>query len=329
MMKKIFIIILSFIALLNHVSADPQLSQFYASPLYLAPSFAGATGGTRIGLNFRDQWPKIPGSFITYAVSVDHYVESYKSGLGLMILRDQAGGGKLNLTDIAGQYSYNIKINNTWHLRPGLEFTYFQRSKDYSKIYFSDQMSLDGINPTSVELFTDDKLSYYDFATSVMAHNKDLWFGATADHLIKINPALRENDAYAPMKFTVFGGGNIPFQKVSYRKDISKLLLAFHFRSQGTLQQLDFGTYYQKNELLVGLWYRGIPVFGPSNDALTVMLGYKVNDFTIGYSYDITISKLITHTGGAHELSFTYEIPKRQGWSKRRSKVTAVPCPIF
>ncbi len=38
---------------------DPQFSQFYSSPLYLAPSFAGATDGGRGILNYRDQWPQL------------------------------------------------------------------------------------------------------------------------------------------------------------------------------------------------------------------------------------------------------------------------------
>ena len=38
---------------------DPQFPQFYSSPLYLAPSFAGATDGGRVILNYRDQWPQL------------------------------------------------------------------------------------------------------------------------------------------------------------------------------------------------------------------------------------------------------------------------------
>ena len=74
-MSRVFKLILFLIVLLNLNSfgQDPQFSQFYANPMYLSPSFAGSTNGTRAVLNFRDQWPAIPGSFITYSASVDHY----------------------------------------------------------------------------------------------------------------------------------------------------------------------------------------------------------------------------------------------------------------
>src|SRR3972149_978108 len=115
--KNIYIILIIILSSPNSFSSyDTQFSQFYAAPLYLGPSFAGASGNTRLVLNFRDQWPKIPGSFVTYAFSIDHYFSQYKSGLGLLVLRDQAGGGKLNTTNISANYSYNIKLGNIWRI---------------------------------------------------------------------------------------------------------------------------------------------------------------------------------------------------------------------
>jgi hypothetical protein len=61
----------------NGFGQDPQFSQFYSNPLYLAPSFAGATGGSRLCANFRDQWIALPSTFITYSFSYDHYFEPF------------------------------------------------------------------------------------------------------------------------------------------------------------------------------------------------------------------------------------------------------------
>ena len=43
---------------------DPQFTQFYATPTYLSPAFAGTGVQTRFALQSRDQWPSIPGAFI-------------------------------------------------------------------------------------------------------------------------------------------------------------------------------------------------------------------------------------------------------------------------
>ena len=47
-----------------------QFSQYYAAPLFLAPSYAGVCNGSRISANYRNQWPEV-GAFNTYAVAYD------------------------------------------------------------------------------------------------------------------------------------------------------------------------------------------------------------------------------------------------------------------
>ena len=80
---------------------DPQFSQFYANKMWLSPAFAGSAGGPRLALNYRNQWPRIPGNFITYAASFDmpFYFggrgRDPRHGLGINLMSDQAGAGVL------------------------------------------------------------------------------------------------------------------------------------------------------------------------------------------------------------------------------------------
>ncbi|GAH71860.1 unnamed protein product, partial [marine sediment metagenome] len=90
----IFIINISFIPF--SFAQDPQFSQFYANPLYLAPSFAGATEENRIALSYRNLWPALPGVFLTYSFSFDKFFESFNSGLGILVTHDRAGSGRLS-----------------------------------------------------------------------------------------------------------------------------------------------------------------------------------------------------------------------------------------
>ena len=110
-LKKIHFRIKGFVTLaalaiigLQAKGQDPQFSQFYASPLYLGPSMAGAGESSRVILNYRDQWPKLSGRYITYALSFDHFIHRYKSGVGLLLLHDNAGKGKLTTTQIGLNY---------------------------------------------------------------------------------------------------------------------------------------------------------------------------------------------------------------------------------
>jgi hypothetical protein len=57
------------------------------------------------------------------------------------------------------------------------------------------------------------------------------------------------------------------------------------------------------------------------------MIGIKTDQLNIGFSYDVTISNLITSSGGAYELSLIYSFTGTQ--VKRGQKVHAIPCPEF
>lgn len=326
-MKKIILIIL--VSLIGKFSAgqDPQFSQFYASPLYLGPSFAGASESTRLMLNYRDQWPKIPGVFVTYSFSADHYIDELNSGIGLFVMKDRAGDGKIDITNLAGNYSYRVSLNDRWYFRPGIKAFYYQNFINYNKIVFNDQLDFENDNPTSVEIPEDNRTNYVDFGASFLFHNKKYWVGTAVDHLIKASPSFSNDLNYAPLKYTFFGGANFHIEELRYKRNMHRLTGAFQIKKQGQTQQMDLGAYYQKNSLMVGLWYRGIPLLtnNPSNDAVIILLGYTDNNFTVGYSYDLTVSRLITYTGGAHELSFVYRFDAGSIFGGR--EYAPLPCP--
>ena len=105
MKRIIYLVILSFIILINSYGQDPTFSQFYANPLYLSPSFAGATEEYRFGMNYRNQWPAIPGVFHTYSISFDKALINFNSGIGVLATYDVAGSGDLSTTNIGLLYS--------------------------------------------------------------------------------------------------------------------------------------------------------------------------------------------------------------------------------
>ena len=92
----------------NAFAQDMTFSQFYANKLYLAPSFAGATEQYRVALNYRNQWPSVPGVFHTYSVSFDMALPNFNSGIGVLAMHDVAGSGNLSTTNVGLLYSYDI-----------------------------------------------------------------------------------------------------------------------------------------------------------------------------------------------------------------------------
>jgi len=331
---KLLLLLLLIIASSGPAKAqDPQFSQFYANPLYLAPSFAGLTEGSRIGTNYRNQWPQLSGNFITYTFSYDYNFDQFNSGAGLLFMQDRAGSGNLRTTNIGLLYSYDFAINNNWRVRPGLHFFYTERAVDFDRLLFNDQIRPDGNMPTTIELPPQSRVYTVDFSTSAMVYSESYWFGFALDHLIKPNQSFYDFEgeefevAKMPVKFSLFGGTKFIREGRLIRPLAESLQLAFLYRNQGEYNQLDLGMYWYKNPLVLGAWYRGIPGLssGGGSDAAIFLVGYKIEQFNIGYSYDFSISGLIGSTGGAHEISITYS------WSSVRipQKPTMVPCPEF
>jgi type IX secretion system PorP/SprF family membrane protein len=334
MIRLKYIIVLLFVFSLGK-SQDAQFSQFYSAPLYMAPSFAGSTGGGRIISNFRDQWPQIKSTYITYAVSADYYFDKYNSGVGLLMLRDQAGeGGLVNTTNVGLLYSYNFDINQTWKVRPGLTAYYYVRGVDVSALRFGDQILRStgsysgGSSVELTSLSTFEPIQHFDFTSSVLAYSDKYWVGFTLDHIMYFSNILSAQGDYLPFRYSAYAGGKYIMPSKTRRLKEESITVALNFMSQSKLFYLDLGVYYTNEPLIVGLWYRGMPVFPGSKNvgALTTSLGYRYKAIQIGYSFDFTMTRLITQTGGAHEISVSYIFNKRK---KRRVKHKMVPCPAL
>jgi len=305
---------------------DVQFTQFYANKLYLAPSFAGAVQEDRMSLSYRNQWPSLPGAFVSYSFSYDHFFSNFNSGVGFLFLRDVAGSGDLSTTNFGLLYSYDIKINNWWHIRPGVHFLFMQTGLDFDKLLWNDQISPSGTTPT-IEQPTLTSKADVDFSTSILAYSNQHWFGFTVDHLLKPKNSLYDNNTYVPLKVSLFGGTQI-IRRGRLLSPIDEVLsVAFLFRNQDHINQLDLGVYWFKEPLMLGLWYRGIPLINNEKrgDAVAVLAGYKIDNFSIGYSYDFTVSRLLASTGGAHEISMIYEFKT----TRKRKRQHMVPCPEF
>lgn len=312
---------------------DPQFSQFYSNYLYLAPSFSGLTEMNRMAFNYRNQWPEIKKGYQTFSASFDKYLEKFHSGVGVLLLQDVAGTGNLRTTNIGIQYSFDFKATPALHLRPGLHFNYTQRKIDFDRLLWNDQISATGNASTTAEPVAMEKSADIDFSFSVMGYTDRFWFGTGVDHLLRPTQSFyfyddeTGNPARVPVKYSFFGGVKFIKNEHLLRPIPTSIQIAFLYRQQDKFRQLDAGVYWYRSPLVLGCWYRGIPFYKEvfNRDAFTLLAGFKAGHVSIGYSYDFSISKLITSTGGSHEVSVSYTFRTKPIQHKPR----AVPCPEF
>jgi type IX secretion system PorP/SprF family membrane protein len=332
-LKKVLIILIIILTGLRGKSQDPQFSQFYSNYLYLAPSFAGLTEKNRIAFNYRNQWPEIKYGYQTYSVSFDKFIDKFSSGIGVLLFQDVAGSGRLRTTSLGIQYSFDFRITEKWHARPGMHFNYTERGIDFEKLLWNDQITANKIYDETNELLPLNKVGDIDFSTSLLAYSEKFWLGVGIDHLLRPNQSLyfydseSGNPSKVPVKYSIFGGVKFVRPEQLLRPIPTSIQVAFLYKQQEQFRQLDIGVYLYHSPLIAGIWYRGIPFYKEvfNRDAVTLLAGIKMQNMSMGYSYDFTVSKLITSTGGSHELSISYSFKTKPIKHKPR----AIPCPEF
>lgn len=311
---------------------DVQYSQFYASPLYLNPAMAGTADQHRIVGNFRDQWPSIPGAFVSYSLAYDVNLAEANSGLGITIQRDQAGSGGLSTTTLGGMYAYNIKINRNLAFRPAIGVAYGVRTVDYTKLKFGDQL-LTG-NSLSVQSNSiTDQVGYMDLSAGGILYGNNFWAGYSVFHINKPNNSLLGQNNFIDARHSVHVGYRLPMQRTVKREVVRSVTIAMNYKAQGKWDQVDIGGYFLMKPFVMGIWYRGIPGLKAykegyqNNDAIVLLAGAHYKSVKFAYSYDVTISKIWGNTGGSHEISLIYEyINPRKKRKRRRMKLA---CPKF
>ena len=164
---------------------------------------------------------------------------------------------------------------------------------------------------------------------SILTYSENFWFGATGDHLLALNKQFASDDTYPSLKVMLYGGARYKFYESVRSKTDKFITVSFLYKNQAGFNQLDFGANYEKEPFRIGLWFRGIPAFEQTADlnAIVLLVGTTIKDIMINYSYDISTSRLLAATGGAHEISIAYRLDLRK--NKRKYKMGAVPCPYF
>jgi len=314
---------------------DPQFSQFYNAPLYLNPAFTGNTIQGRVGANYRKQWQGVPGAFTSSSFFYDHNLPKIQSGIGVLMVQDRAGSAGLRFNKIGGLYSYKMAISRNLFVNAGVRASYAAYTMDFAFLKFGDQLLRDDPFST-LETFTTQSVSYFDLSMGFIVYGGRFWVGLATDHLTRPNYSFLGLDAQLPIKFSVHGGYILPLKKSDKGATVRNLMLAANYKAQQDWDQFDIGAYYKIQSYIFGIWYRGIPgfkAFQPgysNNDAVILSVGYKVQDYlTIGYSYDITISKLGIVSKGSHEIAIIYEFARAEYKKGAKRRQFMVPCAKF
>lgn len=316
---------------------DTQLSQYYAFQTYQNPALAGGTHSNRAMLHYRMQWPDNQSKYSTFFASYDAYLAKHKLGLGAILMSDNQASGTIKTTDLQIQASYELALNDQWAFRPGLQVGVAQRQLSSDFRYPSQVSALQQYDPNAGNGESNIQSSkiYPDVSAGGILYNHQFWIGLTSKHINSPNQSLLNQVSRLPVFWDIHTGIKIKLVKHEFtnylddERDIS-LTPVLNYKAQGKSDQVDLGLYLIYDQLLLGTYYRGIPVAKRysgfrNSEAVIAMIGWNYNGLTVTYSYDITISKLHGYTGGAHEMNLSYIFFTKHKAGHRALK--RLPCP--
>ncbi len=303
-MKKIFTTLTVALAAITSVSfaqQDPQFTQFMHNKLIYNPGYAGTSEAICANVLYRQQWVNFPGAPKTGLLSFDMPIGQLPLAVGLNVMSDQIGFSKTLFARLALSYNRHIgagvlgvgidggilqqQFNGTWVTPDG-------PSTQDAAIPSWQATGQTSSNPNL------NKLTYdVGFGIFYSIANK-MYVGISSTHLAAQDIKASSDVKYALARHYYIVGG--------YTFDLTQehaIQPNVKVKSDAASTQLDVNlTYIYNKTLSIGVSYR-------MQDAIAPMIGYrflKDKSFRVGYSYDLTTSKIKGYSSGTHEISLGY-----------------------
>ncbi len=293
---------------------DAQLSQYMLHNSSFNPAAVGESGMIDIIGQHRINWLNFAGggSTTAFSISTPVKIENTVHGLGLSFLDDQFGG----FTNKAFHLQYAYKKNiGPGKLSVGTDI-------GFVSIGFSgDSVALHAINIGEYHNMTSDPAIPLTNVNGMGLNlNVGIWYsmsnwyaGASYLHLNQPKVKWGNSTEFALYSSLFLTGG------LSYKLQDPKYVLkpSALFKSDFSTWQLDLSTRLEyDNRFWGGLSYR-------YQDAVVFMGGLNIaGGLSLGYSFDLSTSKLITTNYGSHEFVLIYSF--EYVFSKSSSKYKSI-----
>lgn len=303
---------------------DVQYSQYYANPIYLNPALVGSTGMTRVGFNFRNQWPALDQTFVAYTAYADHFSERLNSGFGLIIQGANESFTETTWNEIGMAYSYRLQLSANQYIQAGMQGSFISRDAAFGRVVLGSQLDIDRgqVDLSGSGLVGESVVRTVDAHAGLVYYGKRAWLGASVAHLLTPEISyLMDGTSRLPRKLGLHGGYRFNLAPgfindyVNNTDQERSFSVGFNYKQQGQFSQLDLGTEFFFDPLALGLWYRGLPTkYGlPNHESLVAMLGVSLDSgLDVGYSFDFPLSTFqLGRSGGSHEVSVRFVFSSR------------------
>ncbi len=305
-------VVCAFLALLGtpklYGQEDPQYSHYMFNKMVYNPGAVGSANVLDATMLFRNQWLGFSeGTPLTQNLAVHMPVRPLHGGLGLHVVNDLIGVERNTSVRLAYAYIHNFDFGN---LAFGINGGISQSAMDGSRLRAPDG----SYEPNTPQNHNDDLIPDIlvtgirpDFDFGVYFTRNTLYAGVSMKHLIE-----------PTVEYDVSNLGTVKIKQIrhyyamaGYMAQINSkvdLQPSVKFKTDATKNQIDLNAIllYNKN-LWGGLGLRGVTA--DNRDAIIAMAGLNLTrDLRLGYSFDITLSRIRSFSAGTHEFMLNYQV---------------------
>lgn len=298
-MKRYLYIILCVLSVCSAAYAQqlPQYTQYMLNDMAINPAVAGKNDYAEVRSNNRYQWIGITDAPRTYMLTLHAPFKKRNMGLGTHIYTDIVGPTRRVGIKVA--YAYHIKLTEKTKMSLGISAGIQQWGIDGHKLHLHDQ----GDDNLLVQYQTK---VVPDFGAGIYVHNTDKWYiGFSAPQLYQSPIKLYEggdNKGTLVTHFILNGA-----YKFNINDDFKIEPSALAKYAYPAPVKVDVGVrVIYKEQVWLGGGYR-------HHDAFTALVGFMYKNYLmIGYSYDITTTRIRNYSSGTHELMLGLRFSRKQ-----------------
>ena len=285
---------------------DPHFTMYMFNKQAINPAYVGSMGTTSFQALYRSQWVGIEGAPKTVSLTAQGLVgRDDRIGLGVHLLNDRIGVD--NHTGLYAQYAYHLPLSDNIVTSLGLQAGVTQYISNLSQL-----KKPIWTYPGGDDVVANDVSSAWlpNVGLGAYMWSEKFYAGMSVPHLIsnyydKDREDSEANSARQYKHYFLFAG-----MKFNINDDFAiqpQFLMKYaNGRNITVPMSADLSTaFIFRNIVMLGATYR-------IDESVDIFLRAQITkNFNIGYAYDHTLSPLVRHTSGSHEMVLGWEIGEK------------------
>jgi len=298
-MKKQILLLIAIVTGFTGFSQQEYTYTFFGNNLsFFNPAATGTKDKSILNGSFRKQWVGLDGTPTSGGLTYELPLKKYNMGVGAMINQDHVG--VTNQSNVAGLYSYSIRLDRTQRLAFGVNAGIDLINTKNSRLTYWDENDA---------IFSEDYINLIvpHIGVGIHYYTDKLNIGVSVPRIISTNSNQFNSIDYKDVPslvthYYLTAGYNFMINSDFDLK--SNLLFKY---TNNVIPQGDLSVIaYYKNLFGLGVAYKS---FG----FVSAILQYNNHDALIfGYAFDFSLGPIQNYTKGSHEIliQYRFDTPK-------------------